>query len=163
MVLEYCDQGNLLTYQSKLKNRAFDLKEALEILTQVMLGLRVIHEKNYIHRDIKSENVLIKATDKGGRIYKIADFGFARPVKSGTASTVCGTQKYMAPEILKNLPYTRSVDIWAIGILFYFMLFADYPFKGTDLLFDMDRKCHGGFKLKEVVKGDRAQIITPEL
>lgn len=137
MVLEFCDQGNLLSHQSKLKNKCFPLKDSLEIIVQVMQGLRVIHEKNYIHRDIKSENVLIKTTEKGGRIYKIADFGFARPVKSGTASTVCGTQKYMAPEILKNLPYTRSVDIWALGILFYFMLFADYPFKGHDLVFDI--------------------------
>jgi serine/threonine protein kinase len=96
MILEYCDLGNLLTYQAKIKTRIFSLIEGLEIMVQVMQGLRVIHEKNYIHRDIKSENVLIKSTDKG-KIYKIADFGFARPVKSGTASTVCGTQKYMAP------------------------------------------------------------------
>jgi len=54
MVLEFCDQGNLLTHQAKLKTKCFALKEALEILVQVMQGLRVIHEKNYIHRDIKS-------------------------------------------------------------------------------------------------------------
>jgi len=136
MVLEYCDLGNPLTHQAKIKTKCFPLKEGLEILSQIMHGLRVIHEKNYIHRDIKSENVLIKSSERG-RIFKIADFGFARPVKSGTASTVCGTQKYMAPEILKNLPYTRSVDIWALDILFLFMLFADYPFKGHDLLFDI--------------------------
>lgn len=162
MVLEYCDQGNLLTLQAKLKTKCFGLREALEILGQVMQGLRIIHEKNYIHRDIKSENVLIKTTEKG-RIFKIADFGFARPVKSGTASTVCGTQKYMAPEILKNLPYTRSVDIWALGVLFFFMLFADYPFKGHDLLFDIEKKCLNGFKLKDSVKAEKLKDVTPEL
>ena len=88
-----------------------------------MKGLRAIHDSNYIHRDIKSENVLIKTTETGGYRYKIADFGFARPVNS-TVNTICGTEKYMAPEILKNLSYTISVDIWALGILLYFMLFA---------------------------------------
>lgn len=85
-------------------------------------------------------------------------------MKSGTASTVCGTQKYMAPEILKNLPYTRSVDIWALGVLFYFMLFADYPFKGHDLSVDIDRRCAGGFKLRDALaKSEKLKDITPEL
>lgn len=99
MVLEYCDGGNLLTYQSKLKTKTFPLAEALEIFVQVLKGLKVVHENNYIHRDIKSENVLIKLGQRGNS-YKIADFGFARPIKSGSARTVCGTEKYMAPEIL---------------------------------------------------------------
>ena len=61
-----------------------------------MKGLRNIHEKNFIHRDIKSENVLIK-TVNGAKQYKIADFGFARSVGKSYAKTHCGTEKYMAP------------------------------------------------------------------
>ncbi|MGC4046671.1 MAG: protein kinase [Armatimonas sp.] len=153
MVLEYCDGGNLLTYQSKLKNKVFPIAEAIDIVVDVLKGLKVIHESNYIHRDIKSENVLIKMTNTAkGRIFKIADFGFARPIKSGSAHTVCGTEKYMAPEILENTPYNISVDIWAVGILLYFMLFAEYPFKGLDILNDIKRKCSGvGFNVREVV------------
>lgn len=163
MVLEYCDGGNLLTYQSKLKNKTFPLAEALEILVEVMKGLRLVHEFNYIHRDIKSENVLIKTTE-GSRQFKIADFGFARPMNTGPASTICGTEKYMAPEILKNLPYNRSVDIWALGILLFFMLFAEYPFKGHDLYADIERKCRYGFNLREVVvKSAKLLEATPEL
>lgn len=161
MILEYCDVGNLLTYQSKLKTKTFQLREALDILVEVMKGLKVIHDNNYIHRDIKSENVLIKSTEAGLK-YKIADFGFARPVNSGTASTICGTEKYMAPEILKNTAYNKSVDIWALGILLYFMMFAEYPFKGHDLLADIDRKCRYGFNVKDVVtKIDKLKTITP--
>lgn len=150
MVLEYCDGGNLLTYQSKLKTKTFPLQEALEIVVEVLKGLKAVHENNYIHRDIKSENVLIKQTPKG-RSFKIADFGFARPLKSGNARTVCGTEKYMAPEILENVPYTISVDIWAVGILLFFMLFAEYPFKGFDILADIKKKCGSGFNLRDVV------------
>lgn len=82
--------GNLLTYQSKLRTRTFSLKESLDILVEIMKGLKYIHDHNYIHRDIKSENVLIKSTERGV-VFKIADFGFARPINSGTASTICGT------------------------------------------------------------------------
>jgi|JI6StandDraft_1071083.scaffolds.fasta_scaffold06724_6 serine/threonine protein kinase len=163
MVLEYCDMGNLLTYQSKLKSKTFSLSEALEILVEVMKGLRLVHEFNYIHRDIKSENVLIK-TGENGRQFKIADFGFARPMNTGHANTICGTEKYMAPEILKNQPYNRSVDIWALGILLFFMLFAEYPFKGHDLYADIHRKCHEGFSLRHVIaKHEKVKEVTPDL
>jgi serine/threonine protein kinase len=147
MILEYCDMGNLLTYQSKLKTKTFALQEALDILVEVMKGLKLVHEFNYIHRDIKSENVLIKSTEHGLK-FKIADFGFARPMNSGPASTICGTEKYMAPEILRNMPYDRSVDIWALGILLFFMLYAEYPFKGHDINADIERRCRYGFNVK---------------
>ena len=115
----------------------------------VIKGLKVIHENGYIHRDIKLENVLIKGTEKG-KVFKIADFGFARPIES-VINTYCGTEKYMAPEILDNKSYTRSVDLWALGVLFYFMLYAEYPFGGLDIKTDMTKKCSKGFSVKDVV------------
>jgi len=63
-----------------------------------MKGLKCIHEKNFIHRDIKSENVLLsKIRDGNDLCYKIADFGFARSIGGAGAKTHCGTEKYMAP------------------------------------------------------------------
>ena len=53
----------------------------------------------------------------------------------------------MAPEILENVPYTISVDLWAVGILLYFMLFAEYPFKGFDILAEI----RNGFNLRDAV------------
>lgn len=47
----------------------------------------------------------------------------------------------MAPEILDNKSYTRSVDLWALGVLFYFMLFAEYPFGGMNIKDDITKKC----------------------
>lgn len=60
IVMEYCEQGNLLTYQSRLPGRTFDLKIAVKIIVEILKGLKCIHEKKFIHRDIKSENVLLK-------------------------------------------------------------------------------------------------------
>lgn len=54
IVMEYCEQGNLLTYQSRLPGRTFSLSHALKVVVEVMKGLKCIHEKNFIHRDIKS-------------------------------------------------------------------------------------------------------------
>ena len=93
--------GNLLTYQSRLPGKSFSLSHAVQVVVEVMKGLKLIHEKNFIHRDIKSENVLLKKIPKsnGGYDiqYKIADFGFARSIGGVGAKTHCGTEKYMAP------------------------------------------------------------------
>ena len=62
--MEYCEHGNLLTYQSRLQGRTFSLSHALKVIVEVMKGLKCIHEKNFIHRDIKSENVLLKKITK---------------------------------------------------------------------------------------------------
>lgn len=84
--------GNLLTYQSKLNGKTFTLNEALKVIVEVIKGLKCIHEKDFVHRDIKSENVLLKRSDKTNEIqYKIADFGFARSIGGNAAKTHCGT------------------------------------------------------------------------
>lgn len=53
----------------------------------------------------------------------------------------------MAPEILSEKPYDKCVDVWSIGIIFYYMLLADYPFKGLNILNDIENKCSDGYDL----------------
>lgn len=90
--MEYCEMGNLLTYQAKLNGKTFTLSEALKVIVEVIKGLKCIHEKDFVHRDIKSENVLLKKGDKYNETqYKIADFGFARSIGGNAAKTHCGT------------------------------------------------------------------------
>jgi serine/threonine protein kinase len=60
LVLEYCDGGDLINYQAKLKDRVFTLDKATEVLAEVINGLEELHKNGYLHRDIKSQNVLIK-------------------------------------------------------------------------------------------------------
>ena len=52
--MEYCKEGNLLSYQAKLENRSFPLVNALHVMVEVLKGLKYIHENGFIHRDIKS-------------------------------------------------------------------------------------------------------------
>ena len=60
LACEYCNGGDLLTYQAKQPNRVFNLGEATEILADVINGLEQLHREGYLHRDIKSQNIIIK-------------------------------------------------------------------------------------------------------
>ena len=86
-------------------------------------------EHKISHRDIKPENVLL---DSQGNC-KLSDFGFAKSNASEDAltGTVCGTLPFEAPELVKlegkYSPF--KVDIWAMGVMLYMMLNADFPFK----------------------------------
>ena len=91
-----------------------------------------MHKKNIAHRDIKPENILMESKDSKNTNLKITDFGFAKcydPTEGGLTETL-GSPLYMAPEIIKKLPYDCSVDIWALGVLTFIMLCGRPPFKG---------------------------------
>lgn len=128
MVLEYCNLGNILNEQIKKNHKVFPYDQAVRIAASVLYGLREIHSNKFVHRDIKPENILIN-NENGETVYKIADFGFARPVENDSAETHCGTTYYMAPEILAGRHYGTSVDFWSLGVLMYFMLFGEQPFR----------------------------------
>lgn len=86
-----------------------------------------------MHRDIKPENILISSN---GQI-KLCDFGFSAFLsKDVPRLTLCGTQEYLAPEVLSNKNQTEKVDIWCLGILLYEMLHKHTPFRSRNF-FDM--------------------------
>ena len=122
--------GNLYAIQSKMANRAFAPEEAFSIFQQVLKGVEVIHRSKIVHRDLKLENIFVRKTEKQGFMCKIGDFGLARFLEVA-ANSNCGTQNYMAPEILQQIPYAQEVDIWSLGVLLFYMLFGEFPFKGT--------------------------------
>lgn len=89
-----------------------------------MKGFQELVGKGYIHRDIKPANVLVK-----NNIHKVADFGFACKADilcRQKLTEVCGTPIYMAPQLLKNEPYTAKSDVWSLGLMLYEMIFG-YP------------------------------------
>jgi calcium-dependent protein kinase len=83
-----------------------------------------MHKKNIVHRDIKPENILMESKDVDNFDIRITDFGFAKfydPLQGGLQENL-GSPLYMAPEIVKNLPYDAKVDIWSLGIVAYILL-----------------------------------------
>lgn len=88
-------------------------------MTEVLAGLKEIHAKKVVHRDVKPENVMI---DNQGHI-KLIDFGFAKQIDgSGRTYTNCGTLGYTAPEVIQGLGHSFKADIWSFGILIVEML-----------------------------------------
>lgn len=84
-------------------------------------------------------------------VYKIADFGFARPIENDSADTHCGTTYYMAPEIIAGKHYGIAVDFWSLGVLIFFMLFGECPFRSLNKEAEIERKCLKGFDLRKEV------------
>ena len=82
----------------------------------------------YIHRDIKPANVLrYKSPDDIAYTYKIADFGLAVEFSNRKdLSTICGTKRFMAPEMDGTKPYGPEIDIWSLGVLFYSLLIGKH-------------------------------------
>jgi len=95
---------------------------------QIVSTIHYLHERGYVHRDIKMENVMIDENDNA----KIIDFGTANRTSQGSLNqTYCGTQSYAAPELLRGERYSGpAVDVWSLGILLYVMLTGgQFPFQ----------------------------------
>ena len=127
LILELCD--GTLEKEIKKKN-GFTIEEIKNILNQLNKVFKVMLKNNIIHRDLKPENILIKYIDEKKNKFKIklGDYGLARKINK-EASTLCGSIITMAPEIQLGYNYTNKCDLWSIGIIIYFMLFVEYPFK----------------------------------
>lgn len=99
-------------------------EEAYRVMSQVLCGVKYLHIKGVSHRDLKLTNILINSQGK----VKIIDFGFASN-RSEKLSSYCGTPSYMAPEIVERRSYWgKQVDMWALGVILYKLLTAQYAF-----------------------------------
>ena len=111
------------------KRGAIPYKEAVWLMKQLTGALMEAHRNGIIHRDIKSQNVLIK--DDG--TVKMADFGIALAndaIQITSKDSVLGSVHYLAPELVKGGQATMQSDIYSLGIVFYELLTGDVPFKG---------------------------------
>ena len=112
--------------------KRFSEADAAYVAYQLLYALNYMHKQNIVHRDMKPENVLLESKDPGNWHVKITDFGFSKcydPMEGGLQETL-GSPLYMAPEIVKKLPYDYKVDIWSLGVMIYIILSGNPPFKG---------------------------------
>eukprot|EP00042_Codosiga_hollandica_P051703 m.639063 g.639063 ORF g.639063 m.639063 type:complete len:452 (-) comp58332_c0_seq6:2319-3674(-) len=143
LVLEMLEGGELFDRLRAAQH--FDEKQARILMLQMSRAICHLHSKDVAHRDLKPENFLFKAKpldgDPSGNVglLKLADFGCAK-IDHGTLHTTCGigTVPYLSAEILEaqdksNRPndafsYTKSCDLWSLGVIFYVVLCGHLPF-----------------------------------
>ncbi|KAK4884345.1 hypothetical protein RN001_000616 [Aquatica leii] len=98
------------------------------LITQILIALKHLHSKNIVHCDLKPENVLLSSDVEFPQV-KLCDFGFARIIgEKSFRRSVVGTPAYLAPEVLRNKGYNRSLDMWSVGVIIYVSLSGTFPF-----------------------------------
>ena len=135
IVMELCD-NNLSKILKKKKK--FSIDEIYNIMKQLNNTFKIMRKNNFVHRDLKLENILVKYQNgqESDFIVKLCDYGISKKV---TDTKICkthiGTIQTMAPEIIKgegeDVQYDEKCDLWSIGIILYQLSFGVYPFRGV--------------------------------
>jgi serine/threonine protein kinase len=141
LVMEYLVGQSL---SSELARGTMQLSRGVDILEQMCAALARAHDLGVVHRDLKSDNILL--TTRGGRkdFVKILDFGLAHLAmdpRLAPKGAVFGTPEYMAPEQARGEEATAQSDLYALGVLFFEMLTGQLPFRSDDreTLLEMQR------------------------
>ena len=127
IVMECLKGGDLFAHLEKLK---FQISEerAASFAYSIIVALSYLHSYGIAHRDLKPENILL-INDAQDSDIKLMDFGLSKIIAPDEKSVEpFGTLSYVAPEVLKTLPYGKSVDMWSLGVISYLMISGSLPF-----------------------------------
>ncbi|XP_074302311.1 serine/threonine-protein kinase CTR1-like isoform X2 [Silene latifolia] len=158
MVTEYMELSSLyyLIHSSGQKNK-LSWRRKLKMLRDICRGLMCIHRMKIVHRDLKSANCLVNKH----WIVKICDFGLSRimtesPIKDSSSA---GTPEWMAPELIRNEPFTEKCDIFSLGVIMWELCTLSRPWKGTPPERVVYTVAHEGSRL-EIPEGPLGRIIS---
>ncbi|XP_039673294.1 serine/threonine-protein kinase Nek5 [Perca fluviatilis] len=110
IVMEYCDGGDLMKKINMQRGVFFTEEQVVDWFVQICLGLKHIHDRKVLHRDIKAQNIFLT---NGGTKAKLGDFGIARMLNNTMelARTCVGTPYYLSPEICESRPYNNKTYV----------------------------------------------------
>ncbi|KAF8809413.1 Pkinase-domain-containing protein [Phlegmacium glaucopus] len=124
--------------------------DAASLVKTIFKAVQYIHKSGIVHRDLKPENLLFRTKNEDADIM-IADFGLSRIMeeeKLNMLTEICGTPGYMAPEIFKKSGHGKPVDIWAMGVITYFLLAGYTPFDRDSQQQEMEAIIAGDYKFE---------------
>jgi serine/threonine protein kinase len=129
LTMEYLEGHTL---RRRLRHGLPPLPQVFGIARQLLIGLAAVHAAGVLHRDFKSENVMLRLPGNGTGQAVIMDFGLARPLhaepSSRTTGIGAGSRGYMAPEQIDNQPLGPETDLFAFGVVMFEMLTGRLPF-----------------------------------
>lgn len=129
--MEYASGGDLLKLvNNHIKSRSRIKEEEIwKAIANIAKGLKSLHDKKILHRDLKAANIFIGEDGS----YKLGDLNVSKVLKRGLAYTQTGTPYYASPEVWQDLPYDSKSDMWSFGCVLYEMAALQPPFKAQDL------------------------------
>lgn len=132
LVMEYMEKGSLWDVIAQDPEGVFDWEhgKSYQILWEMALGCQYLHERDIIHRDIKSLNVLLDNEYHA----KLTDFGFALQIEPQPSEPVVpkGTFQWLAPEIALGQDLTKAVDIYSLAVVFWEVASKEIPWAGYE-------------------------------
>ncbi|ORX40637.1 calmodulin-dependent protein kinase [Kockovaella imperatae] len=148
LVFDLCTGGEL--FDRICQRGSYYEKDAAGIVRTVTSAVKYLHDQGIVHRDLKPENILFKSKAEDAELM-LADFGLSKVLDEDNFSiltTTCGTPGYMAPEIFRKAGHGKPVDIWAIGVITYFLLCGYTPFDRDSQYEEMQAICAGDYKFE---------------
>jgi eukaryotic-like serine/threonine-protein kinase len=136
-----------------------EVRQALEITSQVAAGLAAVHKQNLIHRDIKPANIMVSLEERGAGMVKIIDLGLAKAFNESLAETAistpgafAGTPEFASPEQILGLVVDIRSDLYSLGITLWEMVTGQVPFRGSpaEVLYQHQHKPLPGTQLNGV-------------
>jgi len=126
VVMEFMDGGCLTQILEQFDQMQMQERHIARVCLETLKGLIYIHSLHRIHRDIKSDNILMSLTGE----VKLADFGYAAQLtkQKQKRNTIVGTPYWMAPELIRGQSYDTKVDIWSLGIMAMEMAEGEPPY-----------------------------------
>ena len=142
IVMEYADDGDLQTKIQKMRKEGGMFTENLiwSYSIQMIEGLKALHDKKIMHRDLKSANIFLV---KDNHQCKLGDMNVSKVIKDKVLLTQTGTPYYASPEVWNDKPYSYKSDLWSIGCVIYELCALHPPFHGKDLDDLYENVCKG--------------------
>ena len=142
IVMEYADDGDLHSKIEKMKKAGGYFKEPIiwSYAIQMIEGLKALHDKKIMHRDLKSANIFLV---KDKHQCKLGDMNVSKVIKEKVLHTQTGTPYYASPEVWNDAPYSYKSDLWSIGCVIYELCALRPPFQGKDLDELYENVCRG--------------------
>lgn len=161
VVMEFCSGGELVSRIGR-KSGAYTERKAARVMYQVVSAVGYLHSKNVVHRDLKPENIIYSSPAEDADL-KLIDFGMSSFFHE--SAEPAGTPEFMAPEVITQCElmykngYGPEVDLWALGIILFFLLTGRTPFEGGDMYAILDRVAETRWSFDPIVWKDISRDV----